>query len=195
METRDRLLADFDNRMQQVQRAMDEQQQLLREVLEEQANALEQRLTTLQQAVDSTLKQRLTAVERGLLYALDEQRREATGQTERLDAGLAFQSQLRDENHRDLERQISELREVLAEQSQALLDERSERQQERAKRQVEVHALRNEQSCGETRLRREQRRLMAGLCGLALVCAGALAGFTFWSTSKPALAPVEIHES
>ena len=195
METRDRLLADFDNRMQQVQRALDEQQQLLREVLEEQANTLEQRLTKLQQAVDSTLEQRLTAVERGLLAALDEQRREATGQTERLDADLAFQAQVRDENHRDLERQLSELREVLAEQSQALLNERSERQQERAERQVEVHALRNEQSSGETRLRREQRRLMAGLCGLALVCAGALAGFTLWSTSKPLLAPVEIHES
>ncbi|MBX8515164.1 hypothetical protein K5D69_10685 [Pseudomonas cichorii] len=195
METRDRLLTDFDNRIQQVQRALDEQQQLLREVLEEQENTLEQRLTKLQQAVDSTLEQRLTAVERGLLAALDEQRREATGQTKRLDADLAFQAQMRNENHRDLERQLSELHEVLAEQSQALLNERSERQQERAERQVEVHTLRNEQSSGETRLRREQRRLMAGLYGLALVFAGALAGFTFWSTSKTVLAPVEIHES
>lgn len=195
METRDRLLADFDNRMQQMQGVLEEQQQLLREVLEEQANTLEQRLTKLQQAVDSTLEQRLTALERGLLAALDEQRREATGQTERLDADLAFQVQLRDENHHDLERQLSELREVLAEQSQALLNERSERQQELAERQVEVHALRNEQSSSETRLRREQRRLMAGLCGLVLVCAGALAGFTFWSASKPVLAPVEIHKS
>ncbi|WP_421526266.1 hypothetical protein [Pseudomonas yamanorum] len=191
METRDRLLADFDNRMQQMQGVLEEQQQLLREVLDEQASTLEQRLTKLQQAVDSTLEQRLTAVERGLLAALDEQRREAASQTERLDADLVFQAQLRDENHRDLERQLSELREVVAEQSQALLNERSERQQERAERQVEVHALRNEQKSGETRL----RRLMAGLCGLAFVCAGALAGFTFWSTSKPVLAPVEIHES
>ncbi|KTB55229.1 MULTISPECIES: hypothetical protein [Pseudomonas] len=195
METRDRLLADFDNRMQQMQGVLEEQQQLLREVLDEQASTLEQRLTKLEQAVDSTLEQRLTAVERGLLAALDEQRHEAASQTERLDADLAFQAQLRDENHRDIERQLSELREVLAEQSQALLNESSERQQERAERQVEVHALRNEQKSGETRLRREQRRLMAGLCGLALVCAGVLAGITFWSTSKPVLAPVEIHES
>lgn len=195
METRDRLLADFDNRMQQMRGGLEEQQQLLREVLDEQASTLEQRLTKLQQAVDSTLEQSLTAVERGLLDALNEQRREAASQTERLDADLVFQAQLRDENHRDLERQLSELHEVLAEQSQALLNERSELQQERAERQVEVHALRNEQKSGETRLRREQRRLMAGLCGLAFVCAGALAGFTFWSTSKPVLAPVEIHES
>jgi hypothetical protein len=180
METRDRLLADFDNRMQQVQRTLHEQQQLLRDVLEEQTN---------------TSEQRLTAVERGLLAALDQQRREATGQTERLNADLAFHAQLRDENHSNLERQLSELREVLAEQSQALINERSERHQERAERQVEVHVLRNEQSSGETRLRREQRRLMAGLCGLALVCAGALAGLTLWSTSKPVVAPAEIHDS
>lgn len=195
METRDRLLADFDNRMQQMQGVLEEQQQLLREVLDEKASTLEQRLMKVQQAVDLTLEQRLTAVERGLLAALDEQRREAASQTERLDADLAFQAQLRDENHRDLERQLSELREVLAEQSQALLNERNERHQERAERQIEVNALRNEQKSGETRLRREQRRFIAGLCGLALVCAGALAGFTSWNTSKPVLAPVEIQES
>ncbi|MFC8752903.1 hypothetical protein [Pseudomonas oryzihabitans] len=195
METRDRLLTDFDNRMQQVQGVLDEQQLLLREVLDEQASTLEQRLTNLQQAVDSTLVQRLQAVEQGLLAVLDEQRREAAGQIERLDADLAVQVHLRDENHCDLDRQLSELREVLSEQNQALLNERSERQQERAEYQAEVHALRNEQSNGETRLRREQRHLMAGLCGLALMCAGALAGFTLWSMSKPVLAPVEIQEA
>ena len=194
METRDRLLADFDNRMQQVQGVLDEQQQLLREVLDEQASSLEQRLTQLQQVVDSTLEQRLQVVEQCLLAALDEQRREAASQTERLDADLTLQAQQRDEKHHDLERQLSELREVLAEQDQARLNERSERQQERAERQAELHALRNEQSNSETRLRREQRHLMVWVCGLALVCAGALAGFTFWSTSKPVLAPVEIHE-
>lgn len=180
METRDRLLADFDDRMQQVQHVLDEQQQLLREVLEEQAN---------------TVEQRLTAAEQDLLAALDDQRREATNQTERLDADLAFQAQRRDENHHNLERQLSELHEVLAEQNQTLLNERSERQQERAERQAEVHALRNEQSLGETRLRREQRRLMIGLCGLILVCAGTFAALTFWSTSKPVGVPVEAHES
>ncbi|WP_434605603.1 hypothetical protein [Pseudomonas sp. R1-7] len=195
METRDRLLTDFDNRMRQVQAALDEQQQVLREVLDEQASTLEQRLTQLQQTVDSTQEQRLQAVEQGLLAALDEQRREAVGQTERLDANLAFQGKLLDENHRDLDRQLSELREVLAEQGQALLNERSERQQEQAARQAEVHALRNEQNNCETRLRREQRHLMAWLCGLVLMCIGALAGFTFWSTSKPVLAPAEIHEA
>lgn len=184
METRDRLLADFDNRMQQIQGALDEQQQLLREVIDEQASSLEQRLAQLQQAVDSTQEQRLQAVEQDLLAALNEQRREAVRQTERLDADLSLRAQ-----------QLSELREVLAEQHQTLLNERSERQRERAEHQAELHALRNEQSNGETRLRREQRRLMAVLCGLSLVCAGALAGFTFWSTSKPVLAPVEIHEA
>lgn len=180
METRDRLLADFDDRMQQVQHVLDEQQQLLREVLEEQAN---------------TVEQRLAAVEQDLLAALDDQRREATSQTERLDADLAFQAQRRDENHHNLERQLSELHEVLAEQNQTLLNERSERQQERAERQAQVHALRNEQSLGETRLRREQRRLMIGLCGLTLVCVGTFAALTFWSTSKPVGVPVEAHES
>lgn len=195
MEARDRLLADFDRRMQQVQGGLDEQQQLLREVLEEQASTLEQRLTKWQQAVDSALKQGLTAVEQDLLAALDEQRRKTISQTERFDADLAFQAQLWKENHRDLERQLSDLRELVAQQNQALLDERSERQQEWAKRQAETHALRNEWSSGETRLRREQRRLMVGICGLVLVCAGALVGFAFWSTSKPVLAPVEVHES
>ncbi|MEG0859923.1 MAG: hypothetical protein RSD81_13360 [Pseudomonas sp.] len=195
METRDRLLEDFDKRMQQVQGALDEQQQLLREVLDEQASTLEQRLAQLQQAIDSTLEQRLQAVQQGLLDALDEQRREAAGQTERLNADLVLQAQQRDEKHRGLDRQLSELREVLAEQDQALRSERSERQQERAEHKAELQALRNEQSNGETRLRREQRHLVAGLCSLALVCAGAFAGFAFWSTSKPVLAPVEIHEA
>ncbi|MFJ4051689.1 coiled-coil domain-containing protein [Pseudomonas hunanensis] len=194
METRDRLLADFDNRMQQIQDALDEQQQLLREVIDEQASSLEQRLTQLQQAVDSTLEQRLQAVEQDLLATLNEQRREAARQTERLDADLALQAQQRDEKHRDLDRQLSELREVLAEQAQTLLNERNERQQERAEHQAELHVLRSEQSNGEIRFRREQRRLLAGLCGLALVCTVAIAGLTFWSTSKPILTPVEIHE-
>ncbi len=195
METRDRLLADFDNRMQQVQRELEEQQQSLRGILEEQASTSEQRFTQLQQAVDSTLDQRLTAVEQGLLAALDEQRREATDQTEQLNTNLALQTQLRDENHRDLERQLLELREVLAEQNQALFNERSERQQERAERLAEVHTLRIEQISSETRLRREQRRLMAGMFGLVLVCAGAVVGYTYWSTQKTALAPVEFQES
>ncbi|WP_428943749.1 hypothetical protein ACQK5W_13780 [Pantoea sp. FN060301] len=181
METRDGLLADFDNRMQQVQGVLDEQQQLLREVIDEQANSLEQRLTQLQYEVDSNLEQRLQAVEQGLLATLNEQRREATRQTERLDADLALQAQQRDEKQRDLDRQLSELRELLAEQARTLLNERNERQQERAEHQAELHVLRNEQSNGEIRLRREQRRLRAGLYGLALACIGTIAGLTFWS--------------
>lgn len=195
METRDRLLADFDNRMQQVQGTLDEQQQLLREVIDEQASSLDQRLTQLQQAVDSTMEQRLQAVEQDLLDTLNEQRREATRQAEQLDADLSLQAQQRDEKHRDLDRQLSELREVLADQVQTLLNERSERQQERAEYQAELHVLRNKQSNGEILLRREQRRLLAGLCGLALVCSGAIVGLTFWNTSKPVLTPIEIHQA
>lgn len=194
METRDCLLADFNNRMEQVRGALAEQQQLLREVIDEQASSLEQRLTQLQHEADSNLEQRLQAVEQGLLATLNEQRREATRQTERLNADLAVQAQQRDEKQRDLDRQLSELREVLAEQAQTLLNERNERQQERTEHQAELHVLRNEQRNGEIRLRRRQRRLLAGICGLALVCAGAIAGLTFWNTSKPVLAPVEIHE-
>jgi chromosome segregation ATPase len=194
METRDSLLADFDNRMHQVQDALDEQQQLLREVLDEQASSLEQRLTQLQQVVDSTQEKRLQTVEQGLLTTFNEQSSEATRQIERLDANLALQAQQQEDKHRDLDRQLSELREVLAEQAQTLLNERNERQQERAEQQAELHVLRNEQSNSEIRFRREQRRLLAGLCGLALVCIGAIAGLNFWSTSKPFLAPVEIHE-
>ncbi|MGY2257805.1 hypothetical protein [Pseudomonas sp. SDO55104_S430] len=184
METRDRLLADFDNRMQQVQGALNEQQQLLREVLDEQASTLERRLTQLQQAIDSTQEQRLVAVKQSLVAALDEQRSEAAGQTERINADLVFQAQQRGEMHQDLDRQLSELREVLAEHDQALRNECSERQQERAEHQAELHSL-----------RRAQRRLMAGLCGLVLVCAAALSGLVFWSTSKPVLAPVETHQA
>ncbi|MFC3863861.1 coiled-coil domain-containing protein [Alcaligenes aquatilis] len=194
METRDNLLADFDNRMQQVQGALDEQQQMLREVINEQASSLEQRLTQLQYEVDSNLEQRLQAVEQSLLATLNEQRREATRQTERLDAVLALQAQQRDEKQRDLDHQLSELRELLAEQARTLLNERNERQQEQAEHQAELHVLRNEQSNGEIRFRREQRRLLAGMCGLALVCAGTIAGITFWNMSKPVLAPVENHE-
>ena len=195
MEAWDRLQADFDHRMQQVQGGMDEQQQLLREVLEEQASTLEQRLTQWRQAIDSSLKQGLTAVEQDLLAALDEQRRKTISHTERFDADLTLQARLQKENYRDLERQLSDLREVVAQQNQALLDERSERHQERAERQAETYALRNEWRIGETRLRREQRRLMAVMCGLTLVCSLALAGFAFWTTSTPVLAPVEVHES
>ncbi|GLO22707.1 MULTISPECIES: hypothetical protein [Pseudomonas] len=193
METRDRLLADFDKRMQQVQGGLDQQQQLLREVLDEQSSTLEQRLTQLQLAVDSTLEQRLQSVEQGLLATLDEQHREAARQTERLNADLALQAQQRDVKHGDLDRQLSELREVLAEHDQTLLNERSERQQHRAEYQAELHALRNEQNNSEIRLRREQRRTLAGLFGLALMCTGAIAGLAFWSTSKPVSTPVEIH--
>lgn len=195
METRDRLLADFDDRMLQVQDGLDEQQQLLREVLEEQACILEQRFTQSQQTADSNLEQGLAAVAQSLLAALDEQRRDVFGQTGRLDTELALQTQLREENHRELERQLADVRALLAEQNRALLTERSERQQERAERQAEVQVLRNELSGSETRLRREQRRLMAGLCGLALACAGAIVGFAFWSASKPVPAPLEVHES
>lgn len=194
METRDRLLADFDNRTQYVQGILDEQQQLLREALEEQANTLEHRLVQLQTKVSATLEQRLKAVEESLFAALYEQRREAASEIEQFEAAQAFQTKLQNKNHSALSRQLSELREVVAEQNQALLNECRERQQERAEHQAEVIALRNDQIDVETRLRREQRRLLVGLCGLALLCIGAFGGLTFWSASKPVLAHVEIHK-
>lgn len=195
MATRDNLLTDFGNRMQQVQGVLDEQQQLLREALDEQSGTLEQRLAQLQHAIDSGLEQRLQAIRQSLLAALDEQRREVAGRTERLDADLALQVRKRDEKHRDLDHQLSELRDALAEQDQTLRSERSQRQKEWAECQAELHVLRNEQSNGETHLRRAQRHLMAGLCGLALAFASALAGFAFWSTSKPVSVPVEMHKA
>ncbi len=181
METRDSLLADFDNRMHQVQGVLDEQQQLLREALDEQASSLEQRLTQLQQVVDSTQEKRLQTVEQGLLTKFNEQSSEATRQIEQLDADLVLQAQQQEDKLRDLDRQLSELREVLTEQAQTLLNERNKRLLERAEHQAGLHALRNEQSNGEIRLRREQRRLLVGLYGLALVFIGTIAGLTFWS--------------
>jgi len=194
METRDRLLADFDNRMQHVQEILDEQQRLLQVLLDEQANTLEHRLTQLQQKVIASQEERLKAVEQSMFVALHEQRREATSQIEQLETARASQMKLHDENYSALSRQILELREMAAEQNQALLDERRERQQELTERQAELHAIRNNQINGEALFRREQRRLLAGLCGLAILFAGALGGFTFWNISKTILAPVEIHK-
>lgn len=195
METRDRLLADFDNRMQQMQFVLDENQQLFRKVVDDQASSLEQRLAQLRQAIDSTSAQRLEAVKEGLLVALDEQHREADSHVERLDAELVIHAQQLDEKHCDLSRQLSELREVLTEHNQALRNERDERQRERAEHEASLQALHNEQRNGETRLRREHRRFLAGLCALVLLCSGALAGFALWGTSKQIFSPVEIHET
>lgn len=183
METRDRLLADFDNRMQHMQ-----------EILDEQANTLEGRLIQLRQKIVACQEDRLKAVEQSMFVALQEQRRDATSRIEHLVTAHASQMKLHDENYSTLSRQISKLREVVAEQNQELLDERRERQQELTKSQVELHALRTNQINGEALFRREQRRLLAGLCGLAILFAGALGGFTLWNVSKPILATVEIHK-
>lgn len=194
METRDRLLADFDNRMQHVQEVLGEYQEQFSRGLDEQANMLEQRLTDLQQRFINSQEEGFKAVEQMTFVALKECRLDATSQVKQLETECASKMNKHDKNHSALSNQILELRELVAAQNQALLDERRERQQELTKRQSELDVLRNNQIDGEALIRREQRRLLAGLCGLAILFAGALGGLTFLNISKPTWAPVEIHK-
>ncbi|MFJ4373523.1 hypothetical protein ACIP1T_13000 [Pseudomonas japonica] len=193
LETRDKLLANFDERMRRIQGVLDEQQQLVREVLDEQSSTFEQAQAQLRQGIETAFEQRLAALDQRLLDTLEARHRVAVESTDRLSAEITSQAQQQEYRQADLNRQLSELREVLAEQEQTLRNERSERQQEQAERHTALEALRQAHSEAHERLARKQGRLLAGLCGLALAGAAAIGSMPLW-LAPPAPAAVVVQQ-
>lgn len=179
LQTKDNLLAEFDRRMQQVQAVLDDQAHQARDLFEQHARAAGEQLAAVRADVDTRVGQFQHDVRQQVQASVDAQRDEAVKRDERLRADLASHVQQQQEKVTDVDRQMSELREVLAEQEQALRTERAERQHEATRRQAELDALRHDQQLSETRLRRTQRQLLAGLCAVGLAAAVA-ASLPWW---------------
>ena len=190
LQTKDNLLAEFDRRMQQVQAVLDDQAHQARDLFEQHARASGEQLAAVRADVDTRVEQLRQDVRQQVQASVDAQRdeaakrderlrAEAAKRDERLRADLASHVQQQQEKVTDVDRQMSELREVLAEQEQALRTERAERQHEATRRQAELDALRHDQQLSETRLRRTQRQLLAGLCAVGLAAAVA-ASLPWW---------------
>ncbi len=179
LQTKDNLLAEFDRRMQQVQAVLDDQAHQARDLFEQHARASDEQLAAVRTDVDTRVEQFRQDVRQQVQASVDAQRDDAAKRDERLRADLAGHVQQQQEKVTDVDRQMSELREVLAEQEQALRTERAERQHEATRRQAELDALRHDQQLSETRLRRTQRQLLAGLCAVGLAAAVA-ASLPWW---------------
>lgn len=187
LQTKDNLLAEFDRRMLQVQTVLDDQAHQARNLFEQHARASGEQLAAVREDVDTRVGQLQHDIRQHLQASVDAHRDEAVKREERLRADLAGHVQQQQEKATDVDRQMSELREVLAEQEQALRAERAERQHEATRRQAELDALRHDQQHSETRLRRTQRQLLAGLCvvGLAAAVAASMPWWPVLNTQHP----------
>ena len=182
-ETKDNLLADFDSRMQEIRGALDEQAQQTQARLDQHAIAAREQQAALRDELGARLDQLQQDLQQQVQAAVAGQRDEASKLAARLQADIAGHVQQQQEQIADVDRQMSELREVLVEQEQTLRTERNERQADAANRQAELDTLRRGQEESESRLRRGQRRLLVGLCALGLASAVA-ASVPWWPVTK-----------
>jgi hypothetical protein len=161
--TRDSMLADFDRRMEAIRSLLENQHEQSQRLLDHHATWAKQQWAELRSEMDSRLEDLQQELRQQLLTCVEAQRVDGEQQAARLSAALDLQGQMQ----------------------QAL---RTELEEDTVIRTAALEALRSEQQASEARVRRTLRKLLAGLCGLALACALGIGGV--YQLSRPVTAAV-----